>query len=93
MRARGPMGRDEGKIATGRFRSQVIFLKVTALFWYFFCSASFVTFIYLLVTIKEVFWRFSRFAGMACAREAKDSRESTDDLDGSFYSELWIEGW
>ena len=30
---------------------------------------------------------------MACAREAKDSRESMDDLDGSFYSELWIEGW
>ena len=29
---------------------------------------------------------------MACAREAKDSRESMDDLDGSFYSELWIEG-
>ena len=26
---------------------------------------------------------------MACAGEAKDSRESMDDLDGSFYSELW----
>ena len=29
---------------------------------------------------------------MACAREDKDSRESMDDLDGSF-NELWIEGW
>ena len=32
-------------------------------------------------------------AWLACAREANDSRESMDDLDGSFYSELWIEGW
>ena len=49
------MGRDEGKIATGRFRSQVSFLKVTALFWYFFfCSISFLTFIYLLLTIKKL---------------------------------------
>ena len=30
---------------------------------------------------------------MACAGEAKHSRERMDDLDGSFYSELWIEGW
>ena len=60
------------------------------------------TSIYLLLTIKKSakstfmpfnFWRFSCFAGMACARDAKDSRESMDDLDGSFYSELWIEGW
>ena len=38
-RARGLMGRDEGKIATSRFRShggvQVCFIKVKALFWYF----------------------------------------------------------
>ena len=39
----------------------------------------------------EIF--FSRFAGMACVREAKDSRQSIDDIDGSFYSELWVEGW
>ena len=30
---------------------------------------------------------------LGCAQEAKDSRESMDDLDGCFYSELWIEGW
>ena len=58
------------------------------------------TSIYLLLTIKKLaksifmpFLAFSHFAGMACAGEAKDSRESIDDLDGSFYSELWIEGW
>lgn len=39
----------------------------------------------------EIF--FSRFAGMACVREAKDSWQSMDDIDGSFYSELWVEGW
>ena len=58
------------------------------------------TSIYLLLTIKKlaksIFMPFlaffSCFAGMACAREAKDSRESMGDLDGSFYSELWIEG-
>ena len=57
------------------------------------------TFIYLFLTIKKfskkyllcLFWRFSRF-GMACEREAKDFRESMDDLDSPFI-ELWIEGW
>ena len=57
---------------------QVLFLKIMALFWYFFCSISFVKSIYLLLSIKKscLFWHFSHFAGMACAREAKDSRES-----------------
>ena len=78
-----------------------VFLKVTALFWYFFLL-SILWDVYLFIINNKnrqqkvflcIFWRFSRFAGMACAREAKDSRESMDDLDGSFYSELWIEGW
>ena len=57
---------------------QVLFLKIMALFWYFFCSISFVKSIYLLLSIKKscLFWHISHFAGMACAREAKDSRES-----------------
>ena len=42
---------------------QVFFFKVSALFWYFFCSISFVTSIYLLLTIKKVskkyFYAFS----------------------------------
>ena len=58
--ARGLIGREEGKIATGRFRSLqackfsyrsaglFFFFKVTALFWYFFCTVSFVTFIYII---------------------------------------------
>ena len=42
-----------------------VFLKVTALFWFFFfCSVSFETFIYLLLTIKtgskKYFYAFSR---------------------------------
>ena len=107
VRARS-QGKGRKKIATGRFSfsrdvqmlietCRSFFLKITALFWYFFfCSISFVTSIYLLLTIKKsqqkvflcFFWRFSRFAGMACAREAKDSPESMNDIDGSFYSEL-----
>ena len=42
---------------------QVFFFKVSALFWYSFCSISFVTSIYLLLTIKKVskkyFYAFS----------------------------------
>ena len=40
------------QIVIEAFRS--LFLKITALFCYFFCSISFVTFIYLLLTIKKL---------------------------------------
>ena len=33
---------------------QVVFLKITALFWYYFFSISFVTSIFLLLTIKKL---------------------------------------
>ena len=63
-RARGGlMGRDEGKIATGRFRSQVSFLKVTALFWYFFLL-NILSDVYLFIinykkVSKKYFYAFS----------------------------------
>ena len=63
-------GRDEGKIATSRFRSletcrSFCFLKGNGTFLvFFFCSVSFETFIYLLLTLKtgsrKYFYAFSR---------------------------------
>ena len=49
------------------------FLKVTALFWYFFffCSVSFVTFIYLLLTIKTA----SSETKNQCASETKKQQQ------------------
>ena len=56
------------------------------------------TSIYLLITIKKVskkcFYAFSGVlvvspAWLVRGKLAKDCRESMDDLDGSFYRELW----
>ena len=64
------------------------FFKVTAIFCSFFCSVSFVKFIYLFLTKEReqkyfscLFWLFSRF-GMACARGFEEE-SIVDDLDSS----------
>ena len=60
--ARGLMGRDEGKISFAR-DVQVFFKGNSTFLVFFFCSISFVTSIYLLLTIKKVskkyFYAFS----------------------------------